>query len=51
MTNNNKLPLAELKNKKVDDLSFAEIKQLYRFVLACERLIGLSLKIKDLRKK
>lgn len=49
---NNRLPeLAGIKQKRVNELSFAEIKQLYRFVLACERLIGLSVKIKNINGK
>lgn len=52
MKNKNNFPqLAEIKQKKVNELSFAEIKHLYRFVLACERLIGLSVKIKNINGK
>lgn len=46
---NSNLPqLKELKQKRVNDLSFIEIKQLYRFVLSCEKLLGLNIRIRNI---
>ncbi len=40
--------LKELKQKRVNDLSFCEIKTLYRFVLSCEKLLGLNIRVKNI---
>ncbi len=40
--------LRELKQKRVNDLSFGEIKSLYRFVLSCEKMLGLNIRIRNI---
>ncbi|MEI7498701.1 MAG: hypothetical protein WCK11_05500 [Candidatus Falkowbacteria bacterium] len=41
--------LADIRHKKVNELSIGEIKLLYRFVLSCERLISFSVKLKNIK--